>query len=116
MASQLICLLVTSFYVSTCERQTSQRHLFLWALYIGFGQTVVSWYFDHLQGDSGGPLACHTVGENHWKLFGITSWGVRCAEPRNPGVYTKVTNYLQWIQNIIKNDDARFEVRMPAHK
>ena len=40
----------------------------------------------------------------------------RCAEPRNPGVYTKVTNYVSWIENIIKNDDARFDVRMPAHK
>ena len=79
-------------------------------------QNVISWYFDHLQGDSGGPLACDTIGENRWKLFGITSWGAGCALLRNPGVYTKVTNYLEWIQNIIKNDDARFEVRMPAHK
>ena len=79
-------------------------------------QNVISWYFDHFQGDSGGPLACHTFFEDRWKLFGITSFGYRCAEPRNPGVYTKVTNYVSWIENIIKNDDARFDVRMPAHK
>ena len=69
------------------------HHCFFWA--------NCNWYFDHFQGDSGGPLACHAFFEDRWKLFGITSFGYRCAEPRTPGVYTKVTNYLQWIQNII---------------
>lgn len=47
------------------------------------------------QGDSGGPLSCKH--EEVWYLVGITSWGEGCARPRQPGVYTKVVDYLDWI-------------------
>ncbi|KAM8764535.1 LOW QUALITY PROTEIN: serine protease 52-like [Rhynchonycteris naso] len=52
---------------------------------------------DACQGDSGGPLVCQKKCKSRWYQLGIVSWGVGCGRSKLPGVYTKVSNYLLWI-------------------
>ncbi|XP_055697478.1 transmembrane protease serine 9-like [Phlebotomus papatasi] len=63
----------------------------LCAGYPGVGQK------DSCQGDSGGPLAMQRE-DKRYELIGIVSWGNGCARPNYPGVYTRVTRFVEWIR------------------
>ena len=74
------------------------------------------------KGDSGGPLACQSptfiddnqrrndIGEiktdARFTLWGVTSYGgdanYQCSSGSKSGVYTKVTNYMDWIANVFR--------------
>lgn len=54
---------------------------------------------DTCQGDSGGPMV-YDDGTGTWHQMGITSFGEDCATPDFPGVYTRVANYIDWINEI----------------
>lgn len=66
---------------------------------------------DTCQGDSGGPLMRYESGLRQWVLAGVTSYGRGCADPRHAGVYTRVTSYMDWInENIGMDGQVEVEV------
>ncbi|XP_060903374.1 coagulation factor IX isoform X3 [Labrus mixtus] len=52
---------------------------------------------DACSGDSGGPFVVNYRGT--WFLSGVVSWGEKCADKGKYGVYTRLGNFLQWIQD-----------------
>ena len=58
---------------------------------------------DSCHGDSGGPLM--TKEWNHFSVIGVVSWGSpQCGHPTAPGVYSRVTRQIQWIQAQVRGD------------
>ena len=57
---------------------------------------------DSCQGDTGGPYALRDDGR-FWAA-GIVSWGVDCGKQGTYGVYTRVTNYMDWINKTMQEN------------
>ena len=54
---------------------------------------------DSCVGDSGGPLVSRGT-DGRWYLIGVTSYGYGCG--KYPGLYTRTSDYSNWILSNIK--------------
>ncbi|XP_030798763.1 chymotrypsin-like elastase family member 2A [Rhinopithecus roxellana] len=56
-------------------------------------------------GDSGGPLNCQAP-DGRWEVHGIVSFGssLGCNYYHKPSVFTRVSNYIDWINWVIANN------------
>ncbi|XP_043794946.1 serine proteinase stubble [Apis laboriosa] len=58
--------------------------------------------FDSCEGDSGGPMVIRRARDKRWILAGVISWGIGCAVPNQPGVYTRISEFREWINQILQ--------------
>ncbi|XP_014972740.2 putative serine protease 47 [Macaca mulatta] len=52
------------------------------------------------KGDSGGPLVCYLP--SAWVLVGLASWGLDCWHPAYPSIFTRVTYFTNWIDEVMR--------------
>jgi len=83
-----------------CERKLQRTRLgYEFTLHPGFICAGGEEGKDSCKGDGGSPLVCQVGGS--WQLAGLVSWGVGCGQRDVPGVYVKVSEYNQWIQEMM---------------
>ncbi|XP_044756150.1 serine protease snake-like [Coccinella septempunctata] len=55
---------------------------------------------DTCQGDSGGPLQIYSPIDCMYEVIGVTSFGKACGIGKNPGVYTRVSHFVDWLEKV----------------
>ena len=40
--------------------------------------------------------------DGRFMLSGVISWGIGCAEKNQPGVYTRISDFREWINQILQ--------------
>ena len=116
-SSQLYGVEIELYDLETCKAVSSYEPESLLEGMICAGD--VEGNIDSCAGDSGGPLVLASSGsssssfaenntnnsspstENSPTQVGVVSWGVGCARPGYPGVYTEVAKYVDWIEEQI---------------
>uniref|UniRef100_A0A182JJV3 Uncharacterized protein n=1 Tax=Anopheles atroparvus TaxID=41427 RepID=A0A182JJV3_ANOAO len=70
---------------------------------------------DTCEGDSGGPLQLMAPREQgepdtglcRYQLVGVTSNGGICGTVNRPGIYTRVSSYVDWIEGVVWGEVAQ---------
>jgi len=57
---------------------------------------------DACSGDSGGPLVAFRA-DKRAEVIGVVSWGLGCGAKGRPGVYTRVSEFVDWIRQTINS-------------
>ncbi|CAF4828502.1 unnamed protein product [Pieris macdunnoughi] len=64
---------------------------------------------DTCQGDSGGPIQVKIESGSNSSInmvVGVTSFGINCGQKHRPGIYTKVSKFIKWIENNVWNNNV----------
>ena len=69
--------------------------------FINFNNPKISGV-DSCGGDSGGPLVYRAIADDPYYQVGIVSYGTKICGQGIPGVYTRVTSFLDWIQSKLR--------------
>ncbi|CAG5115351.1 unnamed protein product, partial [Candidula unifasciata] len=59
---------------------------------------------DACQGDSGGPLMCQHYGR--WYQAGVVAAGYLCGQEATPGLYSRVSYYMDWIRQTMADNES----------
>ncbi|MDM8531800.1 trypsin-like serine protease [Anaerolineales bacterium HSG25] len=70
---------------------------------------------DGCQGDSGAGMVVANQNKDGYLLVGITSWGYECARANYYGVYTRVSQFLDWIEKSRQDDELPVNAVVNQH-
>lgn len=59
---------------------------------------------DSCYGDSGGPLVAPADNAQGYLQVGIVSWGVQCGNPALPGIYSRISQFYDWVRDTVVNN------------